>query len=312
MMKKLLVILCLLAFTGVSAQISQTFKNVTINDTLKTASDSILLIKGHLVPTDDSSLDIGTALLRWNVLYVDTLNAVVISRPVYEQDAVIFSDGTGALSSDSNLINVIGGNLNVGNYGVGTGVDFTWIGFGSIGVNTIQSQGVGEIDMVDSVDFNSNAVFSGNTRTTGITQLGQTPQSRNGTDSILMKSSVGQIMVLPWKQGRYLPNDSASSNVASFFYDSASYTLQGDYVTVWGTMTVDPTTTATPTFWYQSLPIVPTMTQIYDISGTFVGHFINEPGAIFLGSSTARAEFYFTPTNTADRYISYSFTYKYR
>lgn len=73
-MKKGLLILCLLASTGGSAQISQTFKNVTINDTLKTSADSLLLIRAHLTPTSDSLFDIGEDSSRWSVGYFNIIN----------------------------------------------------------------------------------------------------------------------------------------------------------------------------------------------------------------------------------------------
>src|SRR3990172_6103373 len=113
MMKRLLLILCLLAFTGVSAQISQTFKNVTVNDTLKTAADSLLLIKGHLVPTSDSSFYIGNDSLPWEGAFVDSayINKTVriknIDNAPTTSGALII---TGASATDAAIFTTVANN----------------------------------------------------------------------------------------------------------------------------------------------------------------------------------------------------------
>jgi hypothetical protein len=80
-MKRLLYTLAAISlFTSDStAQISQAFKNVTVLDTLKTSSDSILPVKAHLVPTSDSSLDLGSAVLKWRTIYADNTSVVASS-----------------------------------------------------------------------------------------------------------------------------------------------------------------------------------------------------------------------------------------
>src|SRR3989304_5495957 len=101
-MKKLLITLIFaFSYMASGAQISQTFKNVTVLDTLKTGSDSMLFIKAHLIPQSDSSFDVGNDTLRWNKIYADTIDANVIDGPTYPDSSVLFVGSDGKPTTDS-------------------------------------------------------------------------------------------------------------------------------------------------------------------------------------------------------------------
>jgi hypothetical protein len=136
-----------------------------------------------------------------------------------------------------------------------------------------------------------------------------TPASTNGTDSVLVKASTGQVMAMPFEQGTYSPTDSGSANLDDVTIDTAMYSRIGNIVTVAGAVTLDATTTATTTFFYMSLPIPPANWNTNRAGGTFNAYSVNEGGAILMGVPD-RVIFQLFPADTGPNVYSYTFTYR--
>lgn len=147
----------------------------------------------------------------------------------------------------------------------------------------------------------------------GTAAITTTPESTNGTDSLMTKKSTGQVGAMAFTQGVYLPTDSASSNVDVVTLDSAFYTRVGDVVTVSGIFEIDPTTTATPTYFYMSVPINREENgDVFWVSGFANSYQFNEHGAITFESNTNRVIVQFLPTDVNSRFMNFSFQYKIR
>lgn len=143
----------------------------------------------------------------------------------------------------------------------------------------------------------------------GNMRIATSTTSTNGTDSIFVRSSVGEVKIMPFKQGVYLPVDSAGSNVDGVTPDTAFYTRIGDIITVQGVIEIDPTTTLTPTFFYMNVPVFPLNWNTNRAGGTFNAYIVNEGGAVIMGGPTS-VLFQFNPTATGANIFSYSYSYR--
>jgi hypothetical protein len=155
----------------------------------------------------------------------------------------------------------------------------------------------------------TDTIFS--LKVNGTAAITQTPASTNGTDSILVKASTGQVSAMPFTQGVYLPVDSAGSNIDGVTPDTAFYSRVGNVVTVSGVVEIDPTTTLTPTFFYMNLPIFQSTTSTNRAGGTFAAYIVNESGAIVTdGTTPTSVLFQFNPTATGANIFSYTYSYR--
>lgn len=270
-MKKLLLILCLLAFTGVSAQISQTFKNVTINDTLKTGADSILPVRANLIPTNDSCLNLGTDSLRWDTLFVDVIDAnvldtITISGTITVADMAANTDlGDSIVSRDDS-----------------TGTLKVWKPVGHM-------------------------VLKNDTNTVTGLFITQTPFASR-TDSFLNKdAATDRVTATPYEQWVYQPIDSLQTNLDALTLDSAMYTRIGTLVTVSGVATVDPTAGAATSF-YMSIPVASNMGTPF-VSGNILAGNVTEGGTVTFGT-TQKVLVQFLAADITTRTMTYTFTYR--
>lgn len=142
----------------------------------------------------------------------------------------------------------------------------------------------------------------------GTARISITPASTNGTDSILVKAGAGQVSAMAFGEGTYLPTDSGQANFATLTLNTANYSRVGKTVTVFGTFQMDPTSTATATLFYMSLPIA-TNLPLNSSGGNFSTR-LGEGGAIYSdGLSSNRVLVRYVSGSTASTTASYSFSY---
>lgn len=101
-------------------------------------------------------------------------------------------------------------------------------------------------------------------------------------------------------------NTDGTPSVTTLYYQRV-----GDRIEVWGEVTVDPTTTATLTDFYVSLPVSTSIDQTYQLSGNATSGTVLEPIRISGEVANDRAYFTFTPVSVDSRVSSFRFVYHY-
>lgn len=140
-----------------------------------------------------------------------------------------------------------------------------------------------------------------------------TIQARNDSSIVFadsIKFSNGDALFGGVGSGKYLPTDSLATNIDAVTIDTAFYYQVGNVVTVSGTLTIDPTAGAAPTFFYMSLPInMRVVGDTYFVGGVFHAYSVDEGGAVVFGTQQ-RALFQYFDTGTAANVFSYTFSYR--
>lgn len=116
-----------------------------------------------------------------------------------------------------------------------------------------------------------------------------------------------------YASGTYTPtvtdgaNTTGTPSVTTLFYQRV-----GDRIEVWGELTVEPTTTATLTDFFITLPVSTSIDNTFQLAGTASSTTVSTETVNISGEiANDRAYFSFTPISTASRTCSFRFTYFY-
>lgn len=111
-------------------------------------------------------------------------------------------------------------------------------------------------------------------------------------------------------QGPYTPTKTDVANIATSSVTTCHYERSGDYIEVFGEITIDPTATGA-TQVDLSLPIPSIIGNTYDLSGTAATGDSNQSIRIYGDVTNARAIFSYTAIDASSHVYSFRFKYKY-
>ena len=229
-------------------------------------------------------------------------------------NAILRADGTGGSSvqntgiliSDSDIISGIDGILPTGSATVNLGGPSNlWATAYIAGIG-----GPAQVNISSDVAFTSNKTIEIPSAPTS-TSNGALRYDNLGSQILEVYDadtaswiSVGNSLT----ESTYTPTITATANIDSSTARTINYFRNGDQVTVYGNLDIDPTSADTYTTWRLSLPVASDFTQTWDLGGAGAS---TEGRAAYVIANVANdeAEFSWWPSGTTSRTISFQFTY---
>ncbi len=110
--------------------------------------------------------------------------------------------------------------------------------------------------------------------------------------------------------GVYTPGLTGVANVASYIAQQCIYARLGDTVIVSGTLSLQPTSSATSTILGISLPIASNLASAADVSGSGASGGAQQSGAIEGDAANDRAQIRFLSIDATQRGMYFTFSYR--